>query len=435
MRFGIVVTSVLALGACKRTGGVPPSADAGSPARSQVPAPALSSQAATSPRFSRPIAATHVEGGGVVVAGLVVPHSSIGVARLAPDGATRWATEILAGVKWSANAALYASAAGESAAIAWRGLRDGGVVTQLVSFSPSGTPRGSPWDVGAAACGTGEALAWIERARGGTRVRMRAWTAPSPDDVATLPADRDPSVVCGTHRVLALGEGDDDITAVTIDGPDAAAPPRVIVRDRDFSGDEEREHDEYTVGDALGIVRIGKAGAIAVRELVDQTVSPWRKVAHKLAEADDVVAVDADPHSVLIVFTRDQSSKCSGTAASSVHVLRLERGGEGETLLDVAPGECGRELGPFWTGALAGSFVVAWPERSPKGDSKTAPISGLAYRTIVRDALGDLRRVVRASDDLVDAGCDQDRCYAVALVRAPGTDDSLPEAVETISYP
>jgi hypothetical protein len=67
-----------------------------------------------------------------------------------------------------------------------------------------------------------------------------------------------------------------------------------------------------------------------------------------------------------------------------------------------------------------------------------APVSGFAYRTLdapPAPSQGAVRRVDLAADDLVPAGCDRSRCYAVALVRPPGADGMQPEAVRVIPYP
>jgi hypothetical protein len=35
----------------------------------------------------------------------------------------------------------------------------------------------------------------------------------------------------------------------------------------------------------------------------------------------------------------------------------------------------------------------------------------------------------------VDAGCDDAKCYAVALARAPGTTEMVPEMATVLAYP
>ena len=97
-----------------------------------------------------------------------------------------------------------------------------------------------------------------------------------------------------------------------------AGPLRVAIRDVDFGEDEEREHEAFTVGDALGIVRISASGGIAMREVPRAgPVAPWRTLKHKLSQDDDVVAVDGDASATFVVFTRDADDTCPGAVSSS----------------------------------------------------------------------------------------------------------------------
>ena len=79
--------------------------------------------------------------------------------------------------------------------------------------------------------------------------------------------------------------------------------------------------------------------------------------------------------------------------------------------------------------------MVAWAERSVGNDAGEAPIDGLAYRVVSMDTPGELVRIARAADELVDAGCDEVHCYAVALARATGEDGGQPEVAEVLRYP
>jgi hypothetical protein len=165
-------------------------------------------------------------------------------------------------------------------------------------------------------------------------------------------------------------------------------------------------------------------------------VSPWRRITTRIAEADDVVAVDGDTEASTLVFTRDEEpAGCDGPAAPSVHALRLPRSAAREQSFELAPAACDREVGPFWTGTVRKGFVVAWVERASARLPTQAPITGLAYRIVTASGPGELRRVALASDDIVDAGCDLERCYAVALARPAGASEERAEAVQVIAYP
>jgi hypothetical protein len=309
----------------------------------------------------------------------------------------------------------------------------------MVVLGANGEVQKAPVDVGPAACATEDGVAWIEREHDGiTRVRQRAWSADSTDELATLSRDRDPELVCAAHRTFALGEGEDDLT-VTVASRSGARSPVVVLRDHDFPGDEEREHDVYTVGDTLGVVRVGESGALAVREVTDEVPSPWRRLTTKVMRDDDVVGVDADGHSLIVVFTRDEGDRCGGAPALSVHALverrSAEEGGGSESQIELAPVDCDHDPSPFWTGVLERGFVVAWVERGHKVDALAAPIAGVAYRLVGDVSAASLERVAVAADELAPAGCDKTRCYAAALVRLPQTDDTQPEPIRLIAYP
>jgi hypothetical protein len=59
----------------------------------------------------------------------------------------------------------------------------------------------------------------------------------------------------------------------------------------------------------------------------------------------------------------------------------------------------------------------------------------MAYRVVSGETVGELKRVALAADELVDAGCDDARCYAVALERKAGEDGGQPEVAEVVAYP
>ena len=384
-------------------------------------------------RFSRPIAATRGHDGSVIVAGLAASRGAIVVAELGEGGLTRWTVDALSEVAWSANGELHAFPSADGVVVVYRGLQRGQTVTQAVGVDSKGRISSPAFAVGGAACATDTTLAWIDGVKGGAaRVSRRDWGQESAVTVLTIPSEREPALVCGSHRLFALGEGEQDLTLVI--GGTSATLPMVVARDRDFA-DEEREHDTFAVEDTLGIVRVGRSGRIAIREVSVEQRGPWRRLATRLDDTDDVVAVDADADAFTVIYTRDDNASCDGAGASRVRALRASKATTEEQTVDLAPVECGTDEGPFWTGALATSFVVAWVERSAMHDPRAPPIVGLAYRALSRAALGELQRVPLGSDELVDAGCDKDRCYAVALVRAPGTDDTEPELVQSIAYP
>jgi hypothetical protein len=388
--------------------------------------------------FSAPVAAARASHQDIV-AGLVVADGVVRAMGLV-DGKPAWATDVLSGVTWAPDAELHAQATSDGGvALVWRGPRAGKTGRALVLLGPRGELRGDPTEVGAAFCATADGLAWIDtRTSGPTRVLARRLGDAAGREVLTVSADRDPALVCGDHVVVVLGDGDDDLTATAF-VPGAAAKPRVVaIRDSDFGDDDEREHDAYTLGDDLGLVRVGSSGAVSLRELPhDGAPTPWRRLKQTIPPDDDIVAVDGDAEATFIVFTHDADDACPGigSTAESVSALRVDRKTGAESLLALAPADCERSPGPFWIAATApGGTTIAWVERTTKLAPKAAPIGGVALRTLAAGGTKS-RRIELLADAVVDAGCDDRACSIAALVRPPEGDGMQPEAVSVFAYP
>jgi hypothetical protein len=326
---------------------------------------------------------------------------------------------------------------GDGFALVSRGLEGKGDRT-FVLFGPNGERRDVPVAIGAAFCATADGLAWVDPRPGGAlRVQARGWSQSSAREVATIAEDRRPSLVCGEHRAFVLGDGDDDVTVTALTPSEAAAnPPIVAIRDADFR-DDEREHDTYSIGDELGILRISEAGSMALREIsAEGGPTPWRKLKHVLSEDDDVVAVDGNTSVTLVVFTQEEPDACRGRGATAerVRALRVNRTSWEESMLDLAPPDCERSPGPFWIGAVAGQPVVAWADRATKVPSADAAIRGLATRLLLPGATKAGSVAIQA-DALVDGGCDDSGCFAAALVRPAGSDGMRPAPIAIVPYP
>jgi hypothetical protein len=389
-----------------------------------------------SAEFSAPIGGARI-GHVSVVAGLVAAEGIVRVAGLA-DGRAMWTADALHGVAWAPDAELRLQPAADGVAVLWRGLRDGKTIRTLALLGPHGEPRGAPTEVGAMCCVTADGLAWIgPHASGPTRVRARRWSEPDARDVVVLPPNRDPSLVCGDHVVVVLGDGDDDLTASTLVPGDAVAgPPIVVLRDTDF-GDEEREHQAYSIGDDLGLVRVGASGALAMREVPrGGAPGPWHRLKHGLSDDDDMVTLDGDAAASLLVVTHDADNHCAGVGSTSesVRAIRVDRKTGEESLFDLAPADCDRSRGPFWIATAPDGPVVAWVERRTALPPKAPPIAGMAFRVLGADGV---RRglLEQPADALVEGGCDERGCSAVALVREPGSDGMQPAPIRVFGYP
>jgi hypothetical protein len=398
--------------------------------------------------FSAPIAAARSAAHQDVVAGLVAADRVVRAIGLV-DGKPVWAADVLTDVAWAPDAELHAQPAGDGGVVlVWRGSRSGKVGRTLVEVGPHGEIRNEPMEIGAALCTTADGLDWIyPRTRGPTRVVAQAWSEPAAParekrDVVTIASDREPTLVCGDHAVFVLGDGDDDLTAtVFVPGGAPARPPVVAIRDADFGDDDEREHDAYSLGDDLGLVRVGSSGAVALRDLRRDGASvPWRRLEQTLPPDDDVVAVDGDAEATFIVFTHDADDACPGTGstAESVRALRIDRTTGAESFLDLAAADCDRTPGPFWIAADApAGLTLGWVERGAHVGARAAPIVGVSLRTVSRHGARATRprRIELQADAVVDAGCDDRGCSLAALLRPAGADGMQPESIAVVGYP
>ncbi|HEY8075754.1 MAG TPA: hypothetical protein VIF62_16625 [Labilithrix sp.] len=392
--------------------------------------------------LSAPIAAVRLEGGDVIVAGLDAAAKAVRVQRLDAKEAVIADRTVLDALKWSSDADIKVAAAGKGAAITWRGLRAGKLVRQTVVVGAdlvARPPLAEPIEVTAASCTTQDAIWFTD----GHKATSRAWSGESKKH--TIPGDADVSLVCGAHRAWAMLDEDEGSSFMPLPlasagdagvKSDAGAEGRTRLFDESaFGDDDRREQGEYAVGDDLGVIRLATSGGLAMREVRGGVLGPMRKIKTVLPRDADVVAVDASPRIVVVVYTDDVVDVCDGASTARVGALRIDRNGEGEETFELSPGTCGREVGPFFTGAVGDALSVAWVERVPVAGQSRAPIAGLSYRPIpVQGAPAPLGKIDQPADALVDAGCDATHCFAVALARKDGMDAMVPGVAKIVRY-
>jgi hypothetical protein len=400
-----------------------------------VPGPDVRTAAISDAVFSAPIAAVRV-GHTSFVAGLVAAGGLLRVVGMG-EGPARWTADLAPGIAWAPDADIKLLAAGDGVAVSWKGFA-GKSARMLAVLGPHGEARGEPIEIGAGVCTTIDGVAWFAPGRAGpARVRARRWSESESHDVVAVSSDRDPSLVCGDRTVFVLGDGDEDLTVSTFVPGEPARPPTILIRQADFGDDDEREHDTYTVGDDLAVVRIGAAGAVSMRELPrGRAPTAWRKLKRSLSQDDDVVAVDGDPHSTILVYTREAEGACAGvgSTAEGVRALRVDRESGDEAPLELAPPDCDRTLGPFWVASASGTPVVVWIERGTKAAPKAPPIRGLGVGRFRADG-GGPSSISIAADALANEGCDETGCFLAALVRGPDGDVMRPGPIVVVNYP
>lgn len=421
----VCLSALVALGGCRCGRGGEGEATGGDAAA--VAPTQTATDAADAGGWSAPIAAANAGGGEVLVAGLDVPARAIRMRRIGANDAILAERTVLENVAWSSEADLKVVATPSGAAITWRGRKSGKLGRALVVVGADLASKGAPVEVAGPSCATREAIWFTD----GKRAHGRPWSGQAID--VELPREKEPSILCGATKAFALLEEDDGTSWMPLARSAASAP---LLREKDFGEDEQRERAEYTSGDDLGVVRVAASGALAVREVKDGVAGALKKLRSSIPRDDDVVAVDASPKELVIVYTQDASDACGDKGASTkVKALRVDRSTGEESTLDLSPGMCGREVGPFFTGAVGEGVSVAWVERVPALGQARASIVALAHALVPpAGAAPTAQRVEVAADALVDAGCDADRCYAAALERPPGTDGMVPGPVRVLRY-
>jgi hypothetical protein len=404
----LVVVAGLGFRLCaKRDGGTEGSAPSGA-----APTP----NSATG--LSAPIAAARAPNGDVLVAGLDATAKGIRVQRIDANDRSLADRIVLSDVAGSNDADLKLVAPSkDGAAIRWRGLRGGKLSKDLVLLGPDLAPKGEPSEVGAALCATKDAV-WSSE---GKHATARRWDGTS--SRIDLPKEEEASLLCGSTSAFAVLAGEERTSLLPLTGEKHVA--LTVLRENDFGDDEERETTEYTVGDDVGMVRLGASGSVAVRELVNGALGPLRRLKAALPKDDDLVAVDASPKVLTLVYTHDVSSECPAKAndtnvSTKILALRVDRQTFEESIVELAPGKCGYEVGPFMTGVVGEGVSVAWSERTGGAGKPRAPITALAHTVVGASGKPVLARIEQAAEALVDAGCDGTRCAAVALVRREG---------------
>lgn len=391
--------------------------------------------------LSAPIAAAYLKD-DVVIAGLDVPSKAIRVQRIDPKGAVLSDRIALDDVKWSTDSDLKLAAGSDgktdAIAVTWHGIRGGKLVRQLALLGPDLQAKGEPAEVSSAYCATKDGV-WFANDATATG---RGWNGEKTR--VALPKDKDAALYCSVHRAWGVIEEEDKASLLPLAPSSSSSPssrePIVMIKEGDFGEDDQRELSEYNVGDEMGLVRLAMSGAIAVRETVDGGVGALHKLKSAIGREDDVVAVDASSKVVVIVYTQDVSAACptkdenASSASTRVQALRVDRTTFEESTVELSPGRCGNDVGPFFTGLQGDEVSIAWVERTAGLGKARAPIVGLSHAAVGLTGTPAAKRIEQVADALVDAGCDGKQCFAAALVRRDDGDAMTPGFVRVLRW-
>jgi hypothetical protein len=424
MRRAIVLAGVslgvASCGSCKSTSTTDGGASSAS-ASASAPHPS----AASAP-LSLPIAADHDASGAVYVAGFVAARSTVSLSRFDDRAALEWSVDAIANLGFSADAHVDVVATTHGAVVVWRGIRDGKRTRVARFVSDAGAPTGEPFSIGASACAVGNSLYSIGGKSGGAVV-VRTVPAGADKTLVTIPDGHDPVLVCGeSKRAMVVDDGEDDIGVRALDGEKSGTRHLILGPDDD---DEPREHEDFTSEDVLGDMLLTEDGHLVLREF-GESMGPRRRLERVVGADEDLMAVDGNASHVVAILARDAGARCDGDLGTDVLAIDVPLPDGKENVVDVAHGDCGRDLGPYWVLPTNDAMMVAWNVRGPRHGDR-APVEALAWAKLG----GPVNDVKLSAEDVVLAGCTKTRCAFAALTRPEGTDGMTPGEARVVMIP
>ena len=373
--------------------------------------------------LARPFAADAMGNGDVVVA--AVDGQAGRVQRINGTESIVANKLVLRDVVPSPDAEMKVFAQPEGIYVLWRGLHEGKLGRFLVALDPDLKVRTATSVSSSVLCGTRTDLWMLD----GERVTAHPYAAGATRSVA-LPKDRDASLLCSTSAAYAVLDADERTEVMALEDK-GAVKPTTVLKDSEFGEDEQRELSEFTTADGPGFVRLAASGAIALREVNAGKAGTLHRLKTAIGRDDDVVAADASGRIAVIVYTEDLAEDGGDRACPRVMALRVDRQSFEETTLELSAGRCGFEVGPFFTSAVGDAVSVAWPERTGGTGQPRAPVVSLATSLVAAGPAPALARIDQAAEAMVDATCDANACYAVALTHAS---EGAPGVAKVVRY-
>jgi hypothetical protein len=315
--------------------------------------------------------------------------------------------------------------------VIWRGLQTKKRVRVAQWVSGDGSVTGAPSAVGANACA---AAGWLYAIGGklGSSALVRPIRGGNDKSLVTIPEGHDPGLVCGeTNRAYIVDDGDDDVGVRLLDPDKEHALPRVALVPLDaLAGDEVREHEDFTTGDALRELLVTEKGKLLLATYDGGNITARRSLDTSIASDEDLMAVDGNASHVVALVAREATSRCDGDMGTDVLAIDIPFPDGKEQVTEIAHSPCGRDLGPYWVAPTTDAIYLAWNVRGPRTGSR-APVEALQWTKLG----GTMNEVKLSAEDVVFAGCAKGHCAFAALARPEGTDGMVPGEARIISIP
>ncbi|MCU0685957.1 MAG: hypothetical protein MUF34_27555 [Polyangiaceae bacterium] len=438
---GGLAALALAAAAAWALRGQPPSPGGGVPSSSpSAPSPPV----ASAPRFTSPFAGALRADGSVFVAGrrrgagglLVGSYDAEGKARFelerTLDGALGHVDEIDA----------FASAEGVIASVEG----EGGQRRWLRAASSEGLAKAEWEATEASACTTSREVALLTRVEAGFQARIAPIAAGAPVDAGAPLAGTAASLLCAPARAFLLIDREHEHVARSL----GAGPLEVSLGDEKERDDAEKSFSVHVAGEELLALRLGSKRGLRFRSWngAAREASPWVRADLALDEETTFELALVTDDALAVVTTRpiEASRPCpDGEPNDTVAELSIVRRADGVVRRSADRLEtwrCGAEPGPFWGGSPRGRFVVAWPRGADSACAKAGVrYGGLVVATAKPEGKSPPRveRLGAPAEAIEDAGCDAERCVAVALGRGEagacvGVDDERAGTLRVIAY-
>jgi hypothetical protein len=317
------------------------------------------------------------------------------------------------------------------------------VLLRVAAFGDGGADTSDLVPVGSATCSTADGVYSVARENDGWKGTFFPMTGGSSDG-PFLPGRSDATIVCGRRRAFVVLAGSGEIRAARWLPGEHDARPTLLPKAPLADGEDETLMS--TREDDLVVVKRDRSAFHTLVWSGDAAAS-WRKAEVVPREGRALEALEADPTRLALVLVRTVTKVkgCAGSettdAVAEVAIVELDSGKLVHAPEAIETWKCGAEPGPFFTGWTGGKLVVAWPRGADVACARAGvKRGGLGYAEV--DPSGGrakVGRVARPAETLVEAGCGESRCYAVALTRGSdpcGAADG-PESgrLELVAYP
>jgi hypothetical protein len=325
------------------------------------------------------------------------------------------------------------------------------VLYRLEGSGDAGARVGEPTQIGDAICGTLDSVYWVEREGSGFKGWRRAIGEADAAPVAgpVLTSQSEVTLVCSEHQAFLATNVEGQVRVVTwsAEATSPASSVRQVMLPKPPLSGAPDDLLMSAMSDGLVLVALDSKAMAAALFRPGQPVTRWQSVKLPSLQGLSLEAIEPEANKIGLLLLRtvapakecrkdDANDTVAELAIFDLDASKLVRAPE-----RVETWRCGAEPGPFFSGWASGKFVVGWPRGADAACARArVHWGGLGFgRADPGGAHVQVERVSSPADTIAEAGCDQEKCYAVALTRGaePCGPADGPEVgkAEIIAYP